>query len=74
VAGLSSLLLPSMPAGIQSVTCIMVVAKSVVHRGGDSLSTVACQLVGECSLAMVPGKVFPIMRGLEDRRIVTMSR
>jgi hypothetical protein len=42
--------------------------------GGDGLFVVACWLVGGCGLAMVPGRAFPIVRRLEDKHVVTVSR
>jgi hypothetical protein len=73
VAGLSSLLLPPTPAGIQ---CHMLRGGGRVGRawGGDGLFVVACWLVGGCGLAMVPGRAFPIVRRLEDKHVVTVSR
>jgi hypothetical protein len=66
VAGLSSLLLPPAPAGIQSVTCVTVVTEAVVYRGRGSLPTIVRRLVDGCRLAMALSRPFPALWRLVD--------
>jgi hypothetical protein len=73
VASLSSLLLSPMLAGVQSVTCVVIVAKAVMYWGRGGLPTVVHRLVGRCSLAMVLGRLFLTMRGQEDGYVITVS-
>jgi hypothetical protein len=73
MAGLSSLLLPSVPMGVQGVTCIVVVAEAVMHRGRGGFFVVMRRLVDKCGLAMVLARLFPTVRGLEDGCVVPVS-
>jgi hypothetical protein len=59
--------------GVQSVTCVAVVAESAMYRGCDGLFAITSRLVDGCGLAMVLGGPFPAVRGLEDGCIVVMS-
>jgi hypothetical protein len=58
---------------VAGLSCIVVVVEAVMYWGRGGLPTVVHQLVGRCVLAMVLGRLFLTMRGLEDVYVVAMS-